>query len=1271
MLDIRTIAITFFINSFVATLFMAALWQQNRKQFPGISLWLTSFAMLTAAFVLVSLRNVIPDAVSILIANTCVAAAVFILYLGLERFVACPSSQRHNYIILAVFMGLFTYFTFFKPDVAIRIALLNTTLNLMFLQSSWLMLHRVGSQLKPLSRATGIVCLIFAVAGCYRIILVFLMPTPSDYLNVNLWDAIGLLINQILTIGLVLVMILMVNRRMLLNILNQEEILVRSKVELEISNRDLTQHKSIEAALRESEAKYRLIVENSRDIIFVLNPEGEFIYLSPSISSILGYSQDELTGRTFRSLIHPDDLPIIQKVMRLNIENGQQTPGTEYRVRHASGEWRWHTAKGNAVRDMDGEFLNFTGIANDITERRQTEEALKVSEAQYRLLADNTVDGIWLLDMNLKLIYCSPASEKQSGFTLQEIMDMSLEQYFTPESLKVVAEAFLEAMPKVEADPDYNPVLTLDLEFYKKDGTAFWAESKFSIIRDMHSKPVSILGHARDISERKRAEEALRESEARFRRLSENAPDVIYRYRLKPVPRFEYVSPASIQISGYTPEEYYADPLLARKLVHPEDRNQHEQHFRSLKSSGTPLTLRWIHKDGHVIWTEEIDVPILGVNGELVAYEGIARDITKRKRAEEALRESEAQYRLLSEHTTDIIWLVNGDLKTTYVSPNVQNLRGFTPSEIMEMPLEKHLTPESLKFALELFFTELPRVDADTGYYPVHILELEYYRRDGSTFWAETKFSIIRDENSKPVSILGEARDITERKQIESALRESEEKYRLVVENAQEAIVIVMDGMVKFANRRTAELTGYTLEELTSRHYIEFIYPDDRQMVAERYLQRLKGMDIPGKYSFRCVHKSGDIKWAEVSVALIDWDGRPAILNFMTDTTDRKRLEEERQRVEKLQSVGLLAGGIAHDFNNILTAILGNISLARMDAAPGSGIYDSLEQAEKASLRAKELTQQLLTFSKGGAPIKKLAPISDLLRDTVSFALRGSNVKYHLSISSDLWHAEIDQGQVSQIIHNLVLNAQQAMPAGGTIDLAAENIALSKTQSLGRGLPLKEGNYIRIGVTDHGSGIPVEYVDRIFDPFFTTKHTGSGLGLATSFSIARNHGGYLSVESEPGLGSTFYLYLPASAETSTPRQDKKEEIKPVGMGKILVMDDEEWIRKIAGRLLRHIGYADIEFAVDGAEAVKLYSSAMESGQPFNVVILDLTIPGGMGGEAAIKKLLNIDPGVRAIVSSGYADEAVMANYKKYGFSGMVAKPYTLEELGKAVQDLMD
>ena len=626
--------------------------------------------------------------------------------------------------------------------------------------------------------------------------------------------------------------------------------------------------------------------------------------------------------------------------------------------------------------------------------------------------------------------------------------------------------------------------------------------------------------------------------------------------------------------------------------------------------------------------------------------------------AEEALRESEEFFRSLIECSSDAIFCV--DEKGQYKFTN--HLFAITFGKSPDYFIGKTFWDIYPKEHADYRFAATTRV-FQTG--ESESLEVEVTLPNRTLFFYATA-NPIKDETGKVILALTHAVDITERKQAEEALKESEKKYRLLVENAHEAICIAMDGKFKFVNHRAMELTGYSQEELTSIPFTEFVHPADRQMAAERYSQRMKGMDVPNTYSFRGVSKSGDMNWVELSVVPITWEGKPATLNFMADITDRKRLEEELQRVEKLESIGTLAGGIAHNFNNILTMILGNISLACMEAQEGSELQKSLEQAEKASLRAKDLTLQLLTFSKGGGPVKTLGSLTELLKDTANSALGDSNVKCQFSIPDGLWQAEIDARQVSQVIYNLVLNARQSMPKGGTIELSAENMALNKTQSLGKGLPLTAGNYIRVAVTDHGSGIPKEHLEKIFDPFFSTKINAHGLGVPTSFTIARQHGGHLSVQSKVGAGSTFYFYLPASAQ----KQDKKKAIKADGKARILVMDDEKGVREIAGRMLKHLGYPDVEFAGDGAEAIKLYKTSMKSGNPFGMAILDLTIPGGMGGEVTIRELLKLDPAVKAIISSGYIDDPVMARFRDYGFSGMITKPYTIAELRQAVQDVM-
>jgi signal transduction histidine kinase/ActR/RegA family two-component response regulator len=383
------------------------------------------------------------------------------------------------------------------------------------------------------------------------------------------------------------------------------------------------------------------------------------------------------------------------------------------------------------------------------------------------------------------------------------------------------------------------------------------------------------------------------------------------------------------------------------------------------------------------------------------------------------------------------------------------------------------------------------------------------------------------------------------------------------------------------------------------------------------------------------------------------------------DVTQKRQTEAELQKMEKLASLGILAGGIAHDFNNILTGILGNISLAMLDTPQKSEIFRRLAEAEQATLRARDLVQQLLTFAKGGAPVKEVTSLGEVIRDSATFAGRGSQVRCDIAFPKDLWHAEVDPGQISQVIQNLVINAIQAMPTGGSITIRAKNILLKED----RGLPLSSGRYVEIKVKDQGIGIPPDYLPKIFDPYFSTKQKGSGLGLATAYSIIKNHDGYVTVESSLGEGTTFFIYLPASTQKlkSAPK-DTANQLHQ-GKGRILVMDDDAGVRQVAGKILRHLGY-EVDFAVDGADAIEKYCGALSAGQPFDLVIMDLTIPGGMGGEEAFQALRQIEPQTRAIVSSGYADDPIMTRYKEYGFSGVIKKPYRVGTFSRVLQEVL-
>jgi PAS domain S-box-containing protein len=460
---------------------------------------------------------------------------------------------------------------------------------------------------------------------------------------------------------------------------------------------------------------------------------------------------------------------------------------------------------------------------------------------------------------------------------------------------------------------------------------------------------------------------------------------------------------------------------------------------------------------------------------------------------------------------------------------------------------------------------------------------------------------------------------------------------------------------------------GLAPQELrpTYQTFLSFIHPDDLLRVKHRVEEGLKTGKY-GPYDYRIVRRDGSIRSLSTQGEIsFDQAGQPLrMVGAVMDITERHEAEMERVRFSKLESLATLAGGIAHDLNNLLLVILGNISLATA-AASVSETQERLAAAEAASGQAKGLAQQLLTFAKGGAPIKKRQDLKEIIQEAVRLALSGSQTRAELSLPDQLWDVEVDRGQINQAFNNLLINADQAMPTGGQIRVQAENLAVGA----GSHLPLASGKYVAVTLTDRGTGIPPDHLEKIFDPYFTTKQKGSGLGLATVHSIVTQHGGYVTVDSHLGRGTAFNLYLPALEGAN--RVKKAAEPRPLeGKGRILVMDDDATVREVLGKMLSKLGY-ESDCAQAGEEALELFTRGQTSGEPFAAVILDLTIPGGMGGIETVQHLMAQDPQVKAVVSSGYADNSAMADFKEYGFQGVIAKPYRLAELGKILHDVLN
>jgi len=508
--------------------------------------------------------------------------------------------------------------------------------------------------------------------------------------------------------------------------------------------------------------------------------------------------------------------------------------------------------------------------------------------------------------------------------------------------------------------------------------------------------------------------------------------------------------------------------------------------------------------------------------------------------------------------------------------------------------------------------------------------------------------------------------EIIERKETEKKLAASEKRFRTIFDNSNDGILIVEpeSGMFVLANHTICTMLGYTEHQLLSLGPMGIHPPQDREWIMLEFQKCAHGTsniaeDIP------VLCKDGTVFPAEITTALVDIGEQKFMLGSFRDISERKAVEEERLKVRKLESVGVLAGGIAHDFNNILAAILGNVSLSLAYTNQDDKRFPLLKELEKASLRARDLTQQLLTFSKGGEPVKELTSVTEIIRESASFILRGSNVRCDFDFADNLWNAEVDAGQISQVIQNIVVNARHAMPDGGVVTISCRNIIPTPAMSE----VLAGQTCLEISLCDNGPGISPELLDRIFDPYFTTKKDGSGLGLAITHSIIRKHKGAISVQSSPGNGTRFTILLPAIDIIPPAKHTWEQTLPHTEAGTVMVMDDEKPVRDITRHLLSHLGYSVITVA-DGNEAIDIYQHNLTNGNRIDIVIMDLTIPGGMGGREAAEKILSMDPTARLIVSSGYSHDPIIANYTMFGFRGFLSKPFHLKDLQQALEQTL-
>lgn len=773
---------------------------------------------------------------------------------------------------------------------------------------------------------------------------------------------------------------------------------------------------------------------------------------------------------------------------------------------------------------------------------------------------------------------------------------------------------------------------------------------------------------AAETAARQSAEERLATSDDRLEYLMRSSPFGFF--DADPVNERVYFSPRYKEMLGYAEGELADRPETFSQLLHPEDRHSDWLAERTPLGDGAnrfTQVFRLRHKHGGYRWIESNGVEFLDPQGERVRVLGFHHDITARKGLEERLHQSEERFNLLI--TSSPLGFFDTDLLTgqSYYSPLWKEMLGYRPEDLADNHQAwLDLLHPNDRAAVVAGHTQRNFGESRRSF--SYALRLRH--AGGHYHWVQTSGIDFYAPDGRLLRSLGFHADIHALKQAEEALEAEKETLEVTLASISDGVITTdAGGCVTYLNAAAETMSGWSAPEAEGQAIEEFY----RQVGAQSRRQADNPVRAVLATGLRAApHDPAHLQApgrpdkviADNAAPITDRNGRMtgAVLVFH-DITDRHRAAEELQKAGRIESLGVLAGGIAHDFNNLLTAVLGNLSVARSGGDLPVRATDALERAEKACWRARDLTGQLLTFSRGGDPIRKTLALPALVEQAVRGVVLNTNVQADFSFASDLPTVEADENQIVQVLHSLAVNAVQAMPGGGTLRVrVARARARPEADS---GLPASM-DHVEISLRDSGGGIAPEHLAKIFDPFFTTRSGGSGLGLAIAYSIVKKHDGAIDVESQLGAGSTFSIRLPASQ--MIPPLDRLGPAAGSAEGqRVLFMDDDPDIRDLAGAILGLIGY-DATLTCDGTEALRVYEEALGTSHRFAAVILDLTIPGGMGGKETVRRLKEIDPDVRAIVSSGYSNDAVIADFRASGFVAMVAKPYRMEDLARALHE---
>jgi PAS domain S-box-containing protein len=1024
---------------------------------------------------------------------------------------------------------------------------------------------------------------------------------------------------------------------------------------------EITAQKAAETALRQSEERLRAITQNISEVFWLFDIDQQrVVYVSPAYEEIWGRPTTALLEHyeEWQASIHPDDLAYAESSFAAILETGGGEP-REYRIVRPDGTVRWISDRGFAIRNPAGEVIQVTGVAEDITERKAMQATLQ--DINTIISKSPIVAFLWQNKAGWPIQFVTSNVAALLGYTAEQLMSGSIDYRAVvhPDDrervTRAVSDVSVEAERREFAHEPYR-VIT-------HNGDIKWVEDKTFIRRDPRGRITHFQGLVEDVTLRKRAEDALRASEANYRQLFSVGPDAIILVDMQ-TQQIVDANPAAVAQYGYPHEELCGKSALALS-AEPEASAAHI----AQASTGVPPTkssalAHRLHKkkDG-TVFPVEIAHGFYEHQGRRLIC-AIIRDLTARKAAEAQLKEARLQVEAILNNIPDLAWLKDAQSRFIAVNEAFGQACGVSPDRLPGQT-DLDIWPKDLAQRYRADDQEV------LGSAQGKRVEEPLVDRQGQTSWIETIKSPLFNPQGQVIGTVGIARDITEHKTAREALQAEKERLAVTLRSIDDAVITTdANGTVMLMNPLAESLTGYREQEAIGQpitRILCLIDEDTRETCQDPVARAIAGKPTAGLANQALLLRGDGTEMviAESEAPILGDDGRViGVVLVFRDITEQRRLQQELAKVQKIESLGVMAGGIAHDFNNFLTGILGNLSLVKLETPPEASSFAHLIEMENAALRAKDLTQQLLTFAKGGDPVKRPVAIGRIVQETASFALRGSNVRCEFDLAQDLSVVEADEGQIAQVINNIVINADQAMPDGGKIRVRATNVVLDAANPYA----LAPGTYVRIECRDEGVGIAPEHLNKVFDPYFSTKQKGSGLGLTMAYAVIDKHQGRLDLQSSLGQGTVSTILLPASAAV-LPAIEGTAPAPFRGSGRILVMDDEALIRDVLTQMLQMMGF-EVVTAEDGDAALAQYQQAMASGQRFDLVIMDLTIPGGMGGRETIGRLREMDPEAKALVSSGYSGDPVMSQFERFGFSGVVRKPYRIEELSDALRRLL-